>query len=275
MPSYGTFGEPRGRRRRRAFWQLFRFLFALLAVLGVGGYGYQVGVSANQARTDQLEAELTRYQGANLDLRDQIALTRQQSAQADMALDSMRQQFAAAIPSGVVADLLTQVRDQLTAGVEPERLAFLIEAAALAETCKDAPVTKRFMPRTPISTGPRSYVRFDDRITVTGEGESARNDAGLLEAWYDPAEPIRLEFRTMDGATTTVEGVVPLTHQMVVDGKEYRFTAVSATPRFVEMTAQVCALPRLPDETVSAEQAAGDDMTAPEPDAPETNPLLD
>jgi hypothetical protein len=276
MPSYGTFGEPRGRRRRRAFWRVFRFMFALLAVLGVGGYGYQVGVSANQARTGQLEADLSRFQDANLDLRDQMGLIRQQSAQAETALQSMRQRFAAEIPNGAAADLLARIREQLSAGVEPERLALLIEAAALEDSCEDEPVIKRFMPRTPISIGPRSYVRFDDRITVTGEGESARSDAGLPEAWYDPAAPIRLEFRTMDGTVTTVEGVVPLTHQMVVDGKEYRFSAVSGAARFVEMTAQVCALPEFGDDpTVSAREADRSDLAAPEPDAPERGPFFD
>jgi hypothetical protein len=267
MASYGTFGDPRGGRRRRAFGRVSRFLFALLAVLGVGGYGYQVGVSAHQARTDQLEADLARFQDANLDLRDQMALSRQQSDQAEVALEGMRQRFAAEIPSSAEADLLAQIRAQLAAGIEPERLAFLIEAAGLDETCQGQPVTKRFIPRTPISTGPRSFVRFDDRITITGDGESARSDAGLLEAWFDPAKPIRLEFRTLDGAITTVEGIIPLTHRMAVDGKEYRFSAVSSDPRFIEMTAQACALPRFDDGgPTSAQRGAGDDMTAPELD---------
>jgi hypothetical protein len=165
--------------------------------------------------------------------------------------------YAAEIPSGAAADLLAQVRAQLSAGVDPERLAFLIEAAALDEACQDEPVTKRFMPRTPISTGPLSYIRFGDRVTITGEGESARNEAGLAEAWFDPARPIRLQFRTMDGATTTIEGTVPLTHQMVIDGMEYRFSAVSAEPRFVEMTAQICALPEFGDEVTEDRARAG------------------
>jgi hypothetical protein len=251
---YGTFGEPRRHRRRRALWRVFQFVFAIAAVLSVGSYGYQVGVSAHQARTDQLEADLVRFQSANLDLRDQIALTRQQAAEAAAALESMRGRYAAEIPSGVAADLLADLRAQLSAGVEPERLAHLIEAAARTDSCREEPVTKRFMPRTPISTGPLSYVRFGDRITVTGQGESAHSEAGLPEAWYDPTQPIRLEFRTMDGAITRIEGVVPLNHRMVVDGKEYRFSAVNGAARFVEMTAQACALPQPGDDepTISA-----------------------
>jgi hypothetical protein len=267
IASYGTFGDARRRRRRQAFWGVFRFLFAVAAVLGVGSYGYQVGVSANQARTDQIEGDLERFQQANLDLRDQIALARQESSAAEAALQGMRQRYAAAIPSGTAAGLLAQIRAQLSAGVDPERLAVLIEAGGLDEACEEEPVTKRFMPRTPLSTGPLSYVRFGNRITITGEGEAARNEAGLAEAWFDPAQPIRLEFRTLDGATTTIEGVVPLSHRMAVDGKEYRFSAVNAE-RFVEVTAQTCALPQLGDDPPDIGASAGpDEQPAPAPES--------
>ena len=243
MAVYGTFGDPRRRRRRQALWRSVRFLFALIAVFGVGLYGYLVGVSAGEARSEQLEADLVRFQRANLDLRDQATLAGRRSQEAEAALDDMRRRYAANIPTGDEADLLEQVRAQLGAGVALERLAFLIEAAGV-EACRSAPVTKRFMPRTPISTGPRSFIRFDDRITVTGEGESARNESGLPEAWYDSAKPIRLEFRMLDGTSTSIEGVVPFTHQMVIDGKEYRFSAVEGGDRrFLEMTAQSCPLP--------------------------------
>jgi hypothetical protein len=256
MAGYSTFGGTRRRRRRQALRRVVRFMFGVVAVLGVGVYGYQVGVSANQARSEQLEADLARFQRANLDLRDEIALVSKRSADAEAAVETLRQRYAAEIPSGEAADLLEQVRDQLSAGVEPERLAFLIEAAGL-ETCGSAPVTKRFMPRTPVSTGPRSFIRFDELITVTGEGDSARNEAGLPEAWYDPARPVRLEFRTLEGTTTSVEGIVPFTHQMVVDGKEYRFNAVQGDLRFVEVTAQACPLPEPGDASAAAREPQG------------------
>jgi hypothetical protein len=242
MAGYGTFGDSRRRRRHRTLWRVVRFVFGLMAVLGVGVYGYQVGISAGHARSEQLEADLVRFQRANVDLRDRIAVVDKRSEAAEAALDDMRERYAADMPIGDVADLLAQVRAQLDAGVDPERLAFLIETAGL-NACQSTPVTKRFMPRTPISTGPRGFIRFDDRITVTGEGESARNEMGLPEAWYDPAQPVRLEFRMLDGTSTSIEGIVPFTHQMAVDGKEYRFSIVQGAPRFVEMTAQACPLP--------------------------------
>ena len=271
MASYGTFGESRRRRRRAVWWSVVRFISAVVAVLAVGTYAYQVGVSANQARTAQLEADLVRFQDANLDLRDRMVAASKESAEAEAALESMRQRYAAVIPNGEAADLLAQVRAQLAAGVEPERLALLIEAAGLEDACRSEPVTKRFMPRTPISTGPWSYVRFDDRITVTGDGEPALNEAGLPEAWYDPAQPVRLEFRTLDGGVTSVEGIVPFTHRMVVDGKEYRFSAMRGQPRFLEMTAQACPLPG-PDDGSSAGASGMQERRA---DVPGSRPLTD
>ena len=237
------FGDSRRRRRQQALWRVLRFMFGVGTVLGVGIYGYQVGVSASQTRSEQLEADLARFQRANLDLRDRVAEASARSAEAAVALERMREQYATEVPSGVVADLLEHVRAQLSAGVEPQRLAFLITAAGLGDSCDGAPVTKRFMPRTPISTGPWSFVRFDDRITVTGEGESARSEAGLPEAWYDPAKPIRLAFQRLDGTSTSIEGIVPFTYQMVAGGNEYRFSVVRGEARFVEVTAQACALP--------------------------------
>ncbi len=168
----------------------------------------------------------------------------------------MRRRYALDVPQGELARLLQRVEAQLQAGVDPDRLAFLIDAAATPASCEGQPVTKRFMPRTPISTGPISFVRFDDRITVTGTGEPARNPDGLAEAWYDPAFPVRLEFRTLNGAVSSVEGIVPLIHRMVVDGREYRFSVVAGERWFVEVTAQSCAFPQNAGPRRGAEHAS-------------------
>jgi cell division protein FtsB len=239
-----SFGETRRRRRRQIWWRLLRTLFAFVAVAIVGGYGYQVGVSANQARSTKLETDLARFQQGNLDLRDQLSLLTQRSSQADHALEELRRRYAEDVPKGELAALMERVEAQLQAGVDPARLGFLIDAAVVPASCDGEPVTKRFMPHTPISTGPVSFVRFDDRITVTAIGQSARNAEGLAEAWYDPSLPVRLEFRTLDGAITNVEGTLPLNHGLVVDGREYRFSIMPGERWFVEVSAQSCAFPQ-------------------------------
>ncbi len=125
--------------------------------------------------------------------------------------------------------------------------------------CDGAPVTKRFMPRTAVSTGPVSYVRFDERITVTGSGESVRTADGLPEAWYDPALPVRIDFQTLDGAVVERRGHRAVHLQMVVDRQEYRFSVVAGERRFVEITAQACALPGASGQDGAGPDAAGPD----------------
>jgi hypothetical protein len=243
MIGYTSFGDSRRRRRRQASWRVVRFLLGAGAVVMVSGYGYQVGVSAHQARTDQLETHLEQAQESNLDLQSRLARAAQRSGQAEAALEELRLRYAAEVPAGALAGLVGQMRAQLEAGIATERLAFLIAVAGRQDTCDGLPVTKRFMPRTPLAPGPISFIRFDDRITVTGTGRPVRNPDGLTEAWYDPAEPVVLTFQILDGALHRAEGVVPFNHAMMVDGREYRFGIVAGEQRFVEVTAQACDLP--------------------------------
>jgi len=140
--TYSSFGDTRRRRRRLLYWRVLRLLVMVMAVTGIGAYAYQVGVSASQVRTEKLEADLVRFQQSNLDLRDRLALSAQRSGQAEAALDELRRRYAERVPQGEVAELLTQLQAQLQAGVEPERLAFLIEAAGATDSCAGAPVTR-------------------------------------------------------------------------------------------------------------------------------------
>jgi hypothetical protein len=244
MMSLSSFSDTRRRRRRAVYWRLLRTLVAVTVLVAVGGYSYQVGVSASQARGAKLEADLLRFQESNLELRDRLALSLQRSDQAESALETLRQRYAEDVPQGELAELMAQVQAQRQAGVEVEQLAFMIAAAAREVACDGLPATKRFVPRTVVSTGPVSFVRFDERITVTGAGEAARSAGGLAEAWFDPAAPVRLDFRTLSGAVVTVEGVVPLSHRMVVDEREYRFSVVAGERSFIEITAQSCTFPQ-------------------------------
>jgi nitrate reductase NapE component len=122
--TYSTLGTHRRRGRRRGYWAAFRFLLGVAAVAMVGGYGYQVGVSANQAWTDKLEADLQRFQDDNLGLRDELAQTVLSASRAQTALEDLQQRYQAEVPGGELAALLEQVEAQLRGGVDPERLAF-------------------------------------------------------------------------------------------------------------------------------------------------------
>ena len=58
-------------------------------------------------------------------------------------------------------------------------------------------------------------------------------------------------------------------HRMLVDGKEYRFSAVSTAPRFLEVTGRACALPEAGDDS----SASADDMPEPHAATPEPDAL--
>lgn len=241
--SYAGLGTHRRRGRRHGYWTLLRFLLGVVAVATVGGYGYQVGVSANQAWTDRIEADLQRVQDDNLGLRDELAQTALSASNAQTALEALQRRYRTEVPQGELAALLELARRQLDAGVDRTRLAFLIEAAGQEPGCVEAPVTKRFRPRTPITPDPVSVVRFDDRVVVSATAASAIDEGGQPEAWFDPALPVQLVFRTLDGRVLEVDGTLPLHHGMVVDGLEYRFSAIAGPTSFVEITAQACPLP--------------------------------
>jgi hypothetical protein len=259
MGGLSSFGDTRRRRRRAFYGRLLQFLLTVAAVVAMGGYAYQVGVSASQSRSEKLEADLLRFQESNLELHDRLAVTTQRAGQAESALATLRRRYAEDVPQDELALLLAQIRSQRAKGVAYDRLALLIDAAERPASC-EPPATKRFVPRTPVSAGPVSYVRFDDRITVTGTGESARNDAGLPEAWFDPGQPVRLAFRTLDGEVVSVEGVVPLSHRMVVGDREYRFSVVPGERQFLEVSGQACAFPQEagpePEPSPSADEEA-------------------
>ena len=101
--------------------------------------------------------------------------------------------------------------------------------------------------------------------------KSARSETGLAEAWYDPARPVRLQFRTFGGETTTTEGIVPFNHRMAVDGKEYRFSAISITPRFLEVTGQACPLPEASDNSSASDQR----IQSPRAEITEPDPFIE
>jgi hypothetical protein len=130
--SYSSFGTRRRRGRRQGSWTAFRFLLGVAAVAIVGGYGYQVGVSATQASNDKLEADLQRFQEDNLGLRDQLAQAARDAGKAQTALEEVQRRYAAEVPDGQLAALLEQIRaDRGTAACRRRR-----RAPGLPDRCR-------------------------------------------------------------------------------------------------------------------------------------------
>ncbi|HET6522152.1 MAG TPA: hypothetical protein VFG47_20370 [Geminicoccaceae bacterium] len=244
--SPSSFGLQRHRRRRQQFYRRLVRVGLVVAVLAAtASYAYQVGASKGAAVIDQLRAEIAELRAGNAALGERAAAAVQRADEARSRAQAAEERYQAGMPRGAERELLQRIEAKLRDGVAPERLAFVIEQSGLPQECAGTPETKRLMVRTPVGGGAVSAVRFGDgRIVVTGEGPSARNDQGRPEAWFDPAARIQLNLQTLDGRTEAVEGVLPMTHAMVVDGREYRFNVTQGEQRgLVEMTAQSCALP--------------------------------
>lgn len=258
MMTYGTLGEHRRRRRRTIVWRLVQLALFTVTLIGTASYAYQIGVSASQARAGKLEGELERFQSDNLLLRERLNEAWRQSQEVERALERLQARYQAEVPEGELKRLMVRLQEQIEEGVAAERLRLLIDVAGRPPACSSEPETKRFRLRTPIATGAVHAVRFaEGRIAVRGSGLSARNEAGLNEAWYDPAEPVELVFTTLAGEQTQVTGVLPLRHAIVADGTEFRFSAIAGERSFVEVTAQACPLGLQTDQAEDARERPG------------------
>jgi len=235
--------ENRQRRRRRFRWGLARWVVGLAAIAAVGAFAYDVGSRQNIHRMDELRAQIedmsTRQQSLqtqNTELQASVLIVEEQ-------LRAAQQQVQDGVPSGPLAELLAEVRKKLEAGVQFERLKFLIDAAAIGPSCDDTPATKRFMVQTPLFSGTNDSAGFaDGAITVTARGASKSNAQGQVEAWFDPGQPVTLTFARLGGAATEVSGRLPLYAAVVVGDSEHRFSAVSGPQGFVQVTGTRCRL---------------------------------
>jgi len=149
------------------------------------------------------------------------------------------------VASGSLAELMARIREKLEAGVDEDRLGFLIDTAGNPRNCDNKPVTKRFMVRTQISRSENDSVSFaNNRITITALGESALNAEGKVEAWFDPAQVIALRLTRIGGKTMIEKGKLPLHTSVIVKDKEYIYSVVAGQQRgFVEVTGDRCDYP--------------------------------
>lgn len=237
--------ESRTRQRRQRRWRLVRWLVALALLVGAGAFAYQTGSMLARQRVVELAGQIDRLEATIAELQDEKRRLNSQLEQAKLRAGNWRTRYEEEVPKGTRQELLSLVDERLEAGVQPERMAFILSKAGNARRCEGGPQTKRFLVQTPISTGANASVSFaEGAITVTAEGASATNAQGSPEAWYDPAEPVTVRFARLGGASTEASGKLPLHHSVVVGDDEHRFTVVDGERRgFVNVTWERCAYP--------------------------------
>ncbi|MQX34976.1 hypothetical protein [Roseospira navarrensis] len=240
-------GRPR-RRRRSGHTVLILFL-----VLAMGGavtaglwYGYRALSQDLRDRIAALQAEVLRLEKARDASERAGGALSVELEEARARLRYLETRYERDVPSGAARrlhDLTVQMLDQ---GVDPDRLAFLIRSAAAPDTCDAEADTKQVMVavQVPGLALSDSAVTFADRrITVSADGQPDTDAQGRVEAWFDPAAPVQVDFARLGGTMEEVDGPLPLHHSMVLGDSEYRFSIVPGRRGFAEVTAVRCDFP--------------------------------
>ena len=217
---------------------------AVAALVALVWFSYHTGLRGGEAPIEGLESRIT-------DLEAEKWFTSQTLDEAQAALQGAvrdaaiwRQRYEDEVPRGQTAGLWQLVKRKLDEGVEQERLNDVIELATNERQCDAQLTTKRIIVKASLHGGSDTAAGFGQgKITVLGDGQSARDADKNLLAWYDPSLPVTISFVTIGGDTEEVEGYLPLHHAVLVGKDEFRFTITEGTRSFASVTAQRCDYP--------------------------------
>ncbi len=236
--------ENRQRRRRRFWWGVTKWSLALALIIAAGVYSYRFGSQLARHEVVKAEARIAELTTEVEGLQQQSAALATDLAKARETVAGWEARYQREVPTGFVREMMQLVQQKLEAGADEERLAFLVSAADKPRVCDDEPETKRFIVTTELQGGANDAVSFGERsITVTAQGEAARDSNGNLEAWYDPEKPLTVTFTHLGGKTVAAEGPLPLHYSVVAGDDEFRFTALPGARGFLTVTADRCDYP--------------------------------
>lgn len=240
--SYGLYDHHR--RYRRRFWARLGKAGLWLALLGViAGFSYLVGVEQLKSREGSMQEELANMVAARDKAEKRVQQLQQIAQTQEIRANELEIRLQREVPSGELAKLTELVARKLAEGVNPDRMAFVIEQTSNPRSCS-RPETKRFVLPTPIYKGANSQVAFaEGAVTISGEGVPARNTGGNPEAWYDPAKPVKIQITDASGKVVDMEGVLPLERTLITADKEVRMTVAPGARSFVEVTGTICRFP--------------------------------
>lgn len=227
----------RSSERRQAF---FVGAFVLTVVIAIS---YWLGGESVRSSEVAYKQQAIKLQEERAGLEDSITSLRSEVQSTNVRFQQLEARYMEEVPQGAFKELTDLVKKRLDAGIKPERLAFLINAARPPKNCSEATV-KRFVVKTPVYNGPHGAVSFGNGVvTVTAEGAAAVSPTGQGEAWYDPGKPVKVVFGEIGGKQTVKEALLPIQHSLVVGAKEYRFTVAAGERSFISVTADSCDYP--------------------------------
>ncbi len=234
--------NPNRRYKERAAQRMASALAMLAVILLSGLVGFWIGKQYGAEHLITLKDEVVTLREARDSFQEEITEATASAQTANKRYEQLQEEVESIIPAGPMQDLVTLLRDQLEKGTNPERLSFVLRSARPPTGCVD-PDTKRIVVSTPAYKGPASVaVVGDGLVKISGLGQSAQNNKGKPEAWYDPAKRVKFTFRYGD-KTEVKKGVLPLSYSVVVEDREYRFTIESGARSFAKIIYDSCAYP--------------------------------
>jgi hypothetical protein len=238
--------DRQARARRRLMWGLAKWTVAL-AMIGLAGlFAYKTGMSLAEIDAQRKSEQIADLTNRTNGLQTENTALKATMAQAQAQAREWEQRYKTEVPTGDRKLLLDLATRKLDEGVDAARLTFLINAAANARVCDTEPESKRLRVKTPVGkAGKETSAAFADRkITVTADGVPAVNEKGEKESWFDPAQPITVQFAPLDGQTIAATGIVPLQHQMVMGDSEFHFSIdIDERKGFAVVTSERCNFP--------------------------------
>ncbi|NCC22602.1 MAG: hypothetical protein EOM26_09090 [Alphaproteobacteria bacterium] len=218
--------------------------FVTIAIIAVSmGVGYWLGQEKGKYVSAALQEE-------NLYLKDQAAQAmetitqlRAEAHTASLRFERLQEVYTDEMGEGPLPGLVSLLRKQLEDGVRAERLESVIRSSLPPQQCSE-PETAKAIVRTPAYSGADGTISVaEGSLLLSLNGESARNESGAPEAWFDPSLPVAVTLTGPEGATETKEGTLPLRHSVVVGDREFRFTFSEGAVSYVDITYDSCAYP--------------------------------
>jgi hypothetical protein len=239
--------DPRTRYRAKAQRKM-----SLLAGLGLTGIvcavvGYGVGYQFARMDERSLNTELVTLTAERDKLQQTVTRLMADSHSANLKFQQIEEHLQSELPQdGPLKDIVAQIREQLDAGVSPDRLASVIRTLSPPQNCTD-PETRRFIVETTKNkNADHSMILAEGAIVIRAVGEAAKSKTGEDEAWFDPTRPVALTFGPRGGdpqSVITRNAILPLSQVMVVDGREYRMTFSEGAKSFLKVTYESCDYP--------------------------------
>lgn len=235
--------ERRKREQRRRVFKSIRNLVLFIIPFFTTYLGFQIGLDRNkqnlayyQETIQQLKENRSKLEASNTSLEMKISkLTNEYGTLKNLfdnqVLDQNQQK------------ILELIQTKKTEGITEKHLLNLIKTTKKPHDCTDY-ITKRFRVLSQLSENTTTSASFyDGTVAVTGEGESALNNEGKPEFWFDTLKPVRVSFTTVGNKTDVSEGVLPLNHNIIIDNHMYQFLISPSDFRgFASIASRKCSI---------------------------------